>query len=144
MNWIEIKNGRVRLLRLFPKRMTMKARLLAAIEKWDAISAYHYATGATVVLGGVTSETCALCARYDRLYHCQGCPVSAKTGQGNCVGSPYIGYKDRPSTDTAKKEATFLRALLKGNKRLHPPIKVPKAAPKGGRRCHPRRTKSPI
>ena len=63
-------------------RATVKA-LRGSIKKWELI-----------VLGRGTDEgddNCPLCHMFfDN--DCIGCPVSARTGHSNCVGSPYAKF----------------------------------------------------
>lgn len=63
---------------------------------------------------------CALC----KIYHsgeCEGCPVSEKTGQTYCDGSPFeaavevkhkYGISSKQFKQAAKRELKFLKSLL--------------------------------
>lgn len=92
----------------------MDAKTLAAldgsIKKWEAIVA-----GTGIDAGPMN---CPLC----RLFFykgCFGCPVSNKTQQDGCSGSPYEEYYDlrggectnEELRDAAKKEVDFLKSL---------------------------------
>jgi hypothetical protein len=94
-----------------------KRALLGSIKKWEDIVA-----GTGKNLG---SSNCPLCQRFgdfdpDNPDLCvrvgereiEPCPVSAKTGKGDCEGSPYYAYERAPSPETAQAEVDFLRSLL--------------------------------
>lgn len=89
---------------------TLKA-LKGSIKKWEAIVA-----GTGIDAGSINCPLCGL------FYHndCLGCPVSEKTQQELCMGSPYDEYSnlwngecttDEELRDAAKKELDFLKSL---------------------------------
>lgn len=86
--------------------------LLGSIEKWEAIVA-----GITVDQG---PKNCPLCwSFYSRRRSCSGCPVSERSGQILCRGTPYQVYAtldELPTSERARLAATnevkFLRSLL--------------------------------
>lgn len=60
--------------------------LTASIKHWEAnVEANH------VVATSIKAKDCALCEAFNSegWGGCEGCPVSAKTGQQSCDGSPY-------------------------------------------------------
>ena len=92
----------------------MDAKTLEALEgsikKWEAVVA------GTGIDNG--HRNCPLCGLF--FYNgCLGCPVSNKTQQTRCCGSPYEEYRDlreRKCTreelrNAAKKEVDFLKSL---------------------------------
>lgn len=99
------------------KAKTLKA-LKGSIKKWEAIVAR---TG--VDRGG---KNCPLCREFPS---CEGCPVMRATGQEQCFGTPYYGWKyaaqnvsdlrgyalanrSTASQRYAEKMLEFLKALL--------------------------------
>ena len=87
--------------------------LKGSIKKWEG-----------VVKGTVKDEgpdNCPLCQRFQTHDGCAGCPVSIKTKEDWCLGSPYYDYvelEDSALPDekaislAAKKELAFLKRLL--------------------------------
>lgn len=64
----------------------------------------------------VNVDTCHLCRKFHAL-GCEGCPVSAKTGQAYCGGTPYEHYRARDPNEAhrraaARAEREFLESLL--------------------------------
>lgn len=77
----------------------------------------------------VGTKYCALCKLFCEIPGCEGCPVSAATGEGGCLGSPYraavtaysqwgmVGgrgspYRREDFKSAARIEYNFLKALL--------------------------------
>ena len=95
---------------------TLKA-LKGSIRKWEGI-----------VSGKIADDgpnNCPLCHLFWDLADCAGCPVSAKTGIGDCQETPYEAWGDSfPPSNVglmantpkrvllAKKELAFLKRLL--------------------------------
>lgn len=88
---------------------TLKA-LNGSIKKWEAIVA-----GTGIDAGRINCPLCRLFFYND----CFGCPVSKKTQQDGCSGSPYDEYLDLSEGEgthdelrnAAKKELDFLKSL---------------------------------
>lgn len=94
--------------------------LMASIAKWErnaeAKTPDDYLTG---------PEDCALCMLFFSK-DCHGCPVSARTGESTCYGSPYgdaflawlawsrweRGEPALAAHAAARKEVAFLKSLL--------------------------------
>lgn len=77
--------------------------LQGSIAKWERIVARTQSNHGR--------EDCALCNLfYDS--DCVNCPVSAKTGQPFCKGTPYYTYSFSGKTEDAQRELDFLRSLL--------------------------------
>jgi len=96
---------------------TLKA-LRGSIAKWERV----VSTGAS----GTSYADCALCALFWAA-DCIGCPVSQRTGESHCDGSPFedymserhelrLGSKERTSDpavkEAAERELAFLKSLL--------------------------------
>jgi hypothetical protein len=100
-------------------KKTLKA-LKGSIKKWEKII-----DGKGVDTG---SGNCPLCHLFYYERGCRGCPVSEKTGETDCLSSPYekwnwhvnIKHSDRNSIkvycktckNLAEKELKFLKSLL--------------------------------
>lgn len=90
--------------------------LKASIEKWERNAAV-----ATLAEANIYSSSCPLCDLYLRLADddCSGCPVSARTREGGCEGSPWeVAYLTRRAGNldafkvAAREEVAFLKSLL--------------------------------
>ena len=112
-------------------KKTLKA-LKGSIQKWEKI-----VKGKGVDKG---SYNCPLCKLFVK-YRCVGCPVSLKTKDGSCTGTPYDEWEDhffsehedywndqtdkelglKCQCDTcreiAQKEVDFLKSLLPGKEK---------------------------
>lgn len=91
------------------------AALRGSIEKWRGVAA-----------GNIEDRgwrNCPLCKKFrvvatDGLSVCDGCPVSERTGQDGCHGSPYWAFDDTPYYPrreykrAARAELDFLISLL--------------------------------
>lgn len=83
--------------------------LRGSIKKWEDIVA-----GIGLDKG---EDNCPLCKLFHERFrytgsHCDGCPVSEKTGDMSCSGSPYAAYCDEPTKAGAIAELEFLKSLL--------------------------------
>lgn len=95
-------------------RAAMSKRMLKAlrgsIAKWEKIVA---GTGSDM-----GADNCPLCKTYapPPQIHCGACPVAAKTGRGECRGTPYSQFRRASSEserhEAAKAELAFLQSLL--------------------------------
>jgi len=76
--------------------------LKGSIAKWETVRE-------TLKQEGVTD--CPLCQLF---YNngCKGCPVSKKTRQINCCGTPFKEFYKDPSVARAQAELDFLKSLL--------------------------------
>lgn len=98
---------------------TLKA-LKQSIAHWKRMEAGRRKRGE-----GIGIRHCALCKEF--LGPCFGCPVEQRTGESNCIGTPYVpawnaayknGSNSRPDFSSmqfhaaAKKERRFLESLL--------------------------------
>lgn len=102
----------------FDDDMSTEEALRLSIEKWEFFKA-NIEQYPHLMDGGVWS--CALCGLfyYDgRGGFCTGCPISEKTGDTHCQGSPYdaIVYRyenhEAVTLDEVQKEIDFLEILL--------------------------------
>ena len=98
-----------------------EAALRESIKHWEENVAGE--TPDDVCLG---TEHCALCEKYFLRPNCSGCPVSSRTGFGNCDATPYEAAADAfecwESTEAkpeklkwrvaAQAELDFLKSLL--------------------------------
>lgn len=104
---------------------TVKA-LKASIKHWEEI-----VSAKSVCYDDIGPSSCALCGLFNngdtqRGQHCNGCPVSERTGAKLCGGTPYDEVEgvlygtchynsDKPTrefTKVAKRELEFLKSLL--------------------------------
>lgn len=73
-----------------------------SIQKWRDIVA-----GEGTDLG---TKNCALCMRFYKKW-CSGCPISVKTGMGQCLNTPHEEYCKTGDIADAREELEFLKSL---------------------------------
>lgn len=101
------KNGVVKLLKPFPKRMTWKRALELSIKKWEFILLEIMNENRVSVCGG--SDTCALCYRADD--RCLKCPIGKKVNN-SCHATPWENVITSGFTkETIEAEIDFLKSL---------------------------------
>ena len=67
----------------------------------------------------ISASACALCQLFVANLHCAGCPVSERTGQAGCGGTPWVPARDALRLGLfknflvfAQAEVEFLESLL--------------------------------
>lgn len=107
----EIVNREMKMLKPFPKSMSLRSRIMAAVGKWETIAAYHRAAG-EMELQRIGSSTCALCVKFYEAHDCQGCPVYIRSKRRCCDNTPIRVYYNKRTYSNAMKAVKFLRSLL--------------------------------
>lgn len=114
-----IENGGLHHRGQWPK--TLKGSLMLSVRKWQVIVKEIERTKELLFDGN--SDTCALCHWAESkhaAYSCRDCPIAEKTGQTNCIGTPYIKYHEiiydeagnyQEALKVAKAELKFLQKL---------------------------------
>lgn len=75
------------------------------------------------------ADECALCSLFNDNGDCPGCPVSARTGIGMCVRTPYKEACDAHYKNNARKFQQLAEAELDFLKSLRDPPASPETAP---------------
>lgn len=122
--WVE-EDGVVRTNREFPK--TKVAAIRASIKKWEVIRDYLDENGPSLWVENYGGGTCALCELYfdesmesefneEESKPCLKCPVYKRTGEHQCMGTPFYLFHELEGTpgapQAAQQEVDFLKSLL--------------------------------
>jgi hypothetical protein len=102
---------------------TTKGKALTeSIKKWKALVVY-LEENPSAELPMATVDSCALCQLYYDFStnetwvqsKCTGCPVAEKTGQGECLDTPFVSYdisiEHGKGLRAARREVKFLEGL---------------------------------
>lgn len=99
------------LLRAELKLLTAQQIKEIVLAKWETLERFTASNAGRQVIG-VHHSTCAYCELYSNgAGGCDGCPVSSETGEAGCEDTPFYGYVNSYSPESARNELEFLRNL---------------------------------